>query len=80
MSSNGNGNGGTHTLSFRVGELEKDMRELWGITRGIPERISQLEKGQEDIRTSTTRLTMAIVGFTFTVASSAIAVLLALQA
>lgn len=73
-----NASNGHSTLTFRVSELEKDVRELQGLSRGLPERITQLEAGQEQIRASTTRLTMAIVGFTLTVAASSVAVLLAL--
>lgn len=83
MASNGNGNGNqssTGTISFRVNELEKDMRELWGLSRGLPERIAHVEKGQDELQASLTRLTMALVGFTLTVAGSSIAVLLAVGA
>jgi hypothetical protein len=76
--STSNGNG--HTIAFRVGELEKDVRELQGISRGLPERIEQLERSQEKLADSLGRMTMAIVGFTLTVAGSSIAVLFALGA
>ncbi len=52
--STSNGNG--HTIAFRVGELEKDVRELQGISRGLPERIEQLERSQEKLSDSLGKL------------------------
>jgi hypothetical protein len=74
LSTNGtNGNGTTTT--HRLNVLERDMEKLEQYTRGLPERLASLEQGQLDLKASYGRLTMAIVGFTLTVAASTIAVL-----
>lgn len=64
-------------LIWRMGEAERDIRGLDERTRDLPGRMTSVEKTQGDLKDAIDKLTWAIVGFAFTVASSAVAVLVA---
>ena len=58
---------------YRMDELEKDIAPF----KELPGRVKAIEDNQSKLETSINRLTWAIVGFAFTVAGSAVALLIA---
>lgn len=67
----------SEAMVWRMGEAERDIRGLDERTRDLPARVKAVEDTQADLKDAINKLTWAIVGFAFTVASSAVAVLVA---
>lgn len=63
------------STDFRLQTAEADISGLQLYVRGVPERVTALEQAQSDLKGSFNKLIIAIVGFTITVAVSAIGII-----